>query len=48
MTPCPPWLAVRTLTVDISGQAVHDPTVQRSLRTRVKLRNDSVTGECRD
>jgi type IV pilus assembly protein PilW len=37
---------VRELVVDITGQAVSDPAVQRSLSTSVRLRNDEVEGAC--
>jgi type IV pilus assembly protein PilW len=39
---CWPTLTVRDLIVDISGEAVSDPSVRRSLRTEVRLRNDRV------
>lgn len=39
---CWPRLAVRSFTVTITGQAVHDAAVQRTLRTTVRLRNDHV------
>jgi type II secretory pathway component PulJ len=39
---CWPTLTVRELVVDITGQAVVDPAVQRSLRSVVRLRNDLV------
>jgi len=41
-TNCWPTLTVRELVVDITGQAVVDPAVQRSLRSVVRLRNDLV------
>jgi type IV pilus assembly protein PilW len=47
-TPCPPELELRSLSIAIAGQAVHDPAVQRAVRVRVKLRNDAVVGECRE
>lgn len=37
---CWPTLTVRELDVDISGEAASDPSVKRSLRTVVRLRND--------
>jgi hypothetical protein len=37
---------VRELTVDISGEAAHDAAVQRSVRSKVRLRNDPVVGAC--
>lgn len=39
---CWPTLTVRDLEVAITGQAVSDPSVTRSLQTRVRLRNDLV------
>lgn len=39
---CWPRLAVRSFTVTMTGQAVHDASVQRTLRTTVRLRNDRV------
>jgi prepilin peptidase dependent protein B len=46
--PCPPVQQVRTVTIDISGEAAFDPRVQRSVRTSVRLRNDAIVGVCRD
>ena len=43
---CPPTQDVRVFTVDITGQATHDAAVQRSLRSKVRLRNDLVAGAC--
>lgn len=43
---CPPTQTVRDITVLIDGTAVHDPSVRRSARTNVRLRNDVVTGAC--
>ncbi len=39
-TSCFPTWQTRELVVDIAGVAVADPTVQRSIRTVTKLRND--------
>jgi type IV pilus assembly protein PilW len=39
---CWPTLTVRDLIVDITGEAVSDPSVRRRLRTEVRLRNDRV------
>jgi prepilin peptidase dependent protein B len=47
-TPCPPVQTIRAYSIDIAGQAVSDVAVQRSVRVDVRLRNDLVTGECRD
>lgn len=44
---CYPQLVVRDITLDITGQATHDSSVQRSLRSNVRLRNDLVSaGAC--
>jgi len=44
---CRPELQVRDITLDITGQAAHDSSVQRSLRSNVRLRNDAViAGTC--
>lgn len=43
---CPPMLEVRDMQVDITGQAAHDPAVLRSVRSNVRLRNDTVNGAC--
>lgn len=45
-TACWPTLTVRELVVDITGVAVGDASVQRSLSTTVRPRNDEVTGAC--
>ncbi|HMO48583.1 MAG TPA: hypothetical protein PKB14_21475 [Rubrivivax sp.] len=45
---CWPTLTVRALDVAITGQAVSDPSVQRSLRTVVRLRNDLVEFNMKD
>jgi prepilin peptidase dependent protein B len=45
-TTCPPHLHVRSLVVQISGRSVADSNVSRSLRTSVRLRNDSLVGAC--
>ena len=39
---CWPRLVVRSFTVAITGQAVHDAAIQRTLQTTVRLRNDHV------
>jgi len=41
-TTCWPTIAVRELVVDIAGRSVADLTVERALRTVVRLRNDPV------
>ena len=43
---CWPVLEVRELQVEIRGEATHDPAVQRSVRSSVRLRNDPVVGSC--
>lgn len=46
-TACWPQLVVRDITIDITGQAAHDSSVQRSQRSNVRLRNDPViAGSC--
>lgn len=42
---CWPQLVVRDITLDITGQAAHDSAVQRSLRSNVRLRNDTVSAD---
>jgi type IV pilus assembly protein PilW len=43
---CPPLQQLREAQLLLVGQAVHDPLVQRTLASRVALRNDLVTGHC--
>lgn len=43
---CPPRQQVRSLDVSIQGRSSADATVQRSLRSSVRLRNDAVVGAC--
>jgi len=43
---CPPRVAVRSLALRIDGRAAHDAAVLRSVRARVRLRNDAVSGSC--
>lgn len=44
---CRPELQVRDITLDITGQAAHDASVQRRLTSNVRLRNDAViAGTC--
>jgi type IV pilus assembly protein PilW len=43
---CPPKQVVRQVSVLITGQAVHDPSVIRSIASTVRLRNDLVQGTC--
>lgn len=42
-TACWPTIAVREALITVTGQAVSDPAVQRTLTSRVRLRNDVVT-----
>ena len=44
---CWPRIVVRDITINITGQAAHDSSVQRSQRSNVRLRNDPViAGSC--
>ena len=43
---CPPRARVRSLALSISGRAVGDSRVTRTVRTNVRLRNDAVSGAC--
>ncbi len=44
---CRPELQVRDVRIDITGRAAHDSSVQRSLSSNVRLRNDAViAGTC--
>jgi type IV pilus assembly protein PilW len=43
---CPPHLSVRSLALQITGRAVADPQVVRSVRSSARLRNDVVVGAC--
>lgn len=45
-TTCPPKQQVRSLAIAISGRSAGDASVQRSVRTQVRLRNDVVAGAC--
>ena len=45
---CWPTLTVRELEVAITGEAVSDPSVKRTLRTVVRLRNDLVEFNMKD
>ncbi|WP_280151068.1 prepilin-type N-terminal cleavage/methylation domain-containing protein [Piscinibacter sp. XHJ-5] len=45
-TQCPPRQLVRSLAVSISGRAATDPAVVRTMRSEVRLRNDTVVGRC--
>ena len=43
---CPPRLNVRSLAVEISGRALADAAVVRTVRSSVRLRADSMSGAC--
>jgi prepilin peptidase dependent protein B len=43
---CPPRQQVRSLDVSIQARSSSDASVQRSLRSSVRLRNDAVVGAC--
>ena len=45
-TACLPTQTVRDITIDITGQAVHDAAVQRNARSTIRVRNDVVNGAC--
>lgn len=42
----PPTVVVRMFDVDIRGFAPSDPTIIRGVQTRVKVRNDAISGAC--
>ena len=41
-----PQVQVRSVVIEISGQAANDASVQRTVRSTVRLRNDNVSGGC--
>ena len=43
---CPPKQQVRSLAVLISGRSTADSTVTRTVRSQVRLRNDTIVGNC--
>ena len=43
---CPPRAEVRSLSVAIEGRAATDPSVVRSVRANVRVRNDAIVGAC--
>lgn len=45
-TSCPPEQQVRSLALLVTGRSATDPNVIRSVRSTVRLRNDSFTGAC--
>ncbi len=45
---CPPFQQVRNVTLELVGQAVHEPALERSIRTQVRIRNDAVVNNCEE
>ena len=43
---CPPRQEIRSLAITLRGRLVSDPSVTRSLRSSVRLRNDTIAGAC--
>ena len=43
---CPPRQQLRSMTVRISARPIADPSLVRSLRSDVRVRNDAVLGRC--
>ncbi len=43
---CPPQQHIRSLNVALTGGAVTDAKVMRSVQNQVRLRNDAITGKC--
>jgi hypothetical protein len=43
---CRPTQGVREIKVEITGIAVHDPSMVRSANSNVRLRNDVINGTC--
>ena len=43
---CPPTQQLRSLALRLTARLLAEPTVSRSLRSEVRLRNDSITGAC--
>jgi prepilin peptidase dependent protein B len=43
---CPPRQQVRSLELEITARSSADASVQRSLRSQVRLRNDAIVGAC--
>ena len=43
---CPPRLRVRLYELELQGRSPLDPRIERTLRTRVRVRNDAVLGDC--
>ena len=47
-TSCPPRQQVRSIALSIAARATDDAAVTRSLRSRVRVRNDAVVGSCQE
>lgn len=45
-TTCPPRQQVRSFAVVLTGHAINDARVTRSLRSNVRVRNDALSGAC--
>ena len=43
---CPPRLQVRLYELELQGRSPLDTRIQRTLQTRVRVRNDAVHGDC--
>ncbi|MEP7056161.1 MAG: hypothetical protein ABI809_00095 [Caldimonas sp.] len=43
---CPPRISVRSLALRLSGRSATDPNVVRTVRSNVRLRNDTLAGAC--
>ena len=43
---CPPQQHLRSLNIALTGRAVGDAKVMRSLQSQVRLRNDAISGKC--
>ena len=43
---CPPRHRVRSLAVHITARSAADASVQRSISSHVRLRNDAIVGAC--
>lgn len=43
---CPPRLLIRSVTLEITGRAAADSLFSRTIRSNVRLRNDSIVGAC--
>jgi type IV pilus assembly protein PilW len=45
-TDCPPLLHRHLLTLEIDARSAIDPSIRRNLQSRVRVRNDHVSGRC--